>query len=202
MKYTFIHPTKTGGTACENYFKQYYHEYITGSGHVNVCTNLNKPIIVIREPVNRFISMYKYWLNGAIDTRYKRPTEFIEKYKNYDIKHFISLIKNNKKEDLYNKFTWDQHFHPITNWILDTEYSNIIIVKYDKTLNEKINKLITMLDIPNKHIDLPIVNISKNIDEPIHLDDSDMEFIREHFKLDYELLEQINNQPELFKIVI
>ena len=28
--YTFIHPTKSGGTAVEEYFNKYYSEYITG----------------------------------------------------------------------------------------------------------------------------------------------------------------------------
>ena len=33
MTYTFIHPTKTGGTAMERYFSKHYKRLIKGGGH-------------------------------------------------------------------------------------------------------------------------------------------------------------------------
>jgi hypothetical protein len=63
-KFTFIHPTKCGGTAIENYINQHYKDYFINNGHTNVCTKDNKPIIVIREPYDRFISIFNYWKNG------------------------------------------------------------------------------------------------------------------------------------------
>lgn len=48
-KYTFIHPTKSGGTTLQKYFEMYYKNYITGIGHENKCTNNNNPIIVVRD---------------------------------------------------------------------------------------------------------------------------------------------------------
>ena len=45
--YTFIHPTKTGGTAVEGYFKTFYPNHIQGEGHGNKCTANNKPIIIV-----------------------------------------------------------------------------------------------------------------------------------------------------------
>ena len=41
--YTFIHPTKTGGTALEEYFGKNYCNYITGSGHSNKCNSCDNP---------------------------------------------------------------------------------------------------------------------------------------------------------------
>ena len=202
MKYTFIHPTKNGGTACEIYFDKHYAQYITGMGHTNLCGNSNNPIIIIRNIEDRFISMYKYWKYGAIDTHFTRTKDFIEKYNNYTIKDFIQLIKDKNTKDLHTIFTWSQHFDYQTKWINNTDYKNIIIIKYEKDLHEKIDKLISFLNIPNKNIPLQKINISNDYNEIIVLDNEDRLFIEEYFKEDYELLNNINNNPLLFKIVI
>jgi len=206
MKYTFIHPTKTGGTAFGSYLQKNYSEYfiINGPCHKTCCTNINNPIIVIRDVTDRFISMYKYWKYGAIDTRYKRNKDFLNKYINYDIKKFISLVKNKNtnKQSLYKDYTWDQHFMPQVSWIKDTDYKNIIIIKYTKNLNDKINNIIDSLNIPNKNIALTHINISETKSEKIILDNSDIEFINNYFAEDIKLIEKINNNPELFKLVL
>lgn len=203
MNYTFIHPTKTGGTACETYFEKYYNEYIKGKGHFNCCNNNNNPIIIIRDVTERFISIYKYWKYGPKDDNiFKKNNEELEKNKNYNMNDFISMIKNNNTEKLFNKTTWDKHFFQQNYWINNTEYKNIIIIKYDNNLNEKINKLITFIDIPNKNIPLPIVNTTKENDENIILSDENMIFIKNYFKDDYDLIEKINKNPELFKLVL
>lgn len=49
FNYRFIHPTKSGGTAVEKYFKKYYSNNICGEGHDNTCKNNNNPIIIVRD---------------------------------------------------------------------------------------------------------------------------------------------------------
>lgn len=200
--YTFIHPTKTGGTACETFFNEYYSEFIKGMGHDNKCMNNNNPIIIIRDPIDRFISMYKYWKYGSLDIdKYKRDCDFLKNYNNYTIKDFIQLIQNEQHGDLYQNFTWNQHFEPITNWINNIDYANIIVIKYEKNLNEKINKLLRLLNIKKKPVKLPIINVSNN-KENIQLDHDDILFVKSYFVDDFNLYDDINNHPELFKHVI
>ena len=171
-------------------------------GHDNKCMNNNNPIIIIRDPVDRFISMYKYWKYGSRDIDiYKRDSVFLKNYNNYTIKDFIQLIKNKQHGDLYQNFTWNQHFEPITNWINNVDYANIIVILYTKNLNEKINNLLRLLNIENKHVKLPIVNVSNN-KENIQLDDNDILFVKSYFANDFKLYDDINNRPELFKRVI
>jgi hypothetical protein len=82
--YTFIHPTKSGGTALEQYFDKYYQKNIDISGgHEVKCSNTNNPIIVVRDVKTRFYSMYKYWKNGAIDGLWKRSLDEIQQNKKY-----------------------------------------------------------------------------------------------------------------------
>jgi len=200
--YTFIHPTKTGGTACETFFQKHYSEFIQGNGHDNKCSNTNNPIIIIRDPIDRFVSMYKYWKYGSLDIdNFKRSESFINDHKKYSIKDFIALIKNKQYTELHRDFTWNQHFAPIVEWINNTPYKNIIVIQYEKNLNEKINKLLKLLNIKNKNIELPLINISNN-KEDIQLDDNDILFIKTYFNVDFELYDDINNRPYLFKHVI
>jgi len=33
VKYTFVHPTKSGGTSIADYFTDHYNDYINNAGH-------------------------------------------------------------------------------------------------------------------------------------------------------------------------
>ena len=112
-------------------------------------------------------------------------------------------MKTNKKK-LYKDFTWDQHFKNTVNWIEpDTDYKNIIVIKYDPDLNNKIQKLINELGIENKNIPVPITNISVNTHNEHELDDDYVNnFLLEYFKEDYNLIHLIESNPQLFKLVI
>ena len=203
-KYTFIHPTKAGGTAVERYFKKHYSKYITGFGHATKCTNTNNPIIIVRDVKSRFLSMYKYWKHGAMDGVHgTRDKEWIEKYKNTTIKDFIVMLKN-KQNNLCHSFTHKEHYYNTCKWINNTDYKNIIVIKYSKNLNQKIQKLLNVLHIPNKHKLLPVINKSVSVeDEHIDLDDRYIaQFIKDYFKYDIILLNAIESKPQLFKLVI
>jgi hypothetical protein len=195
--YSFVHPTKSGGTAVEKYFLNHYSNYITGTGHNNVCKN-NNPIIIVRDVKSRFFSMYKYWKNGAIDTQYKRSDDFKQKYKDYSILDFIHLLKH-EKQTLFYDFTWHQHFEPTSSWI-NCDYDKIIVIQYSDDLNDKIQTLIDSLDIPNKHI--PLLKDNVSVDTEIEDSEEVDNFLNDYFKKDFELINTIQTKPELFKIVI
>jgi len=197
-KFTFVHPTKCGGTSIAKILKNNYSNFFTVvNEHKTLCYDKNNPIILVRDPVDRFKSMYKYWKYGS--EKYIKNSKFINYTKNITIKDYINLIKI-KSPILNTLYTWDKHYSPITDWIKVSNYKNLIIIKYCKDLNIPFQKMINTLNIPNLNIQIPHINISKT-NENIILDDEDLQFIKEYFKKDYELIELINTKPKLFRSV-
>lgn len=203
-RFTFVNPPKTGGNACEKYFDKYYKEHIKTVGHFNNCKNDNNPIVVIRDITDRFISIYKYWKYGAIDTIFKRNSRFLEKYKNYTIQDFIALLQNDCIDDLYQTFTFDDHFKQQIDWIRDVDYSNLIVIIYEPDLTNKLEQLTSLLGIRNQSAKLDRINVTKDsdTDSEVHLTEDDHAFIKKYYADDFALIETIRQCPELFKMVI
>ena len=201
-KFTVVHPTKCGGTSINSILKKYYSNYFIvekdeiGKIHETICRDNNNPIILVRDPVDRFKSMYKYWKYGS-EKHNQRTPKYKSQIKNMNIKHYIHLIKN-KSPLLNNSYTWDKHYAPTTDWIKVSNYNKLIVVKYCKDLNISFQKMINAFNIPNLNIPIPHSNVSKN-KEVIVLDEEDLQFIQEYFKKDYELIELINTTPRLFR---
>lgn len=200
VKYTFVHPTKSGGTSVDNYFADHYKDYINNVGHGGSCKNDNNSIIIVRDVNSRFLSMYKYWRNGS--EKWKLPEQLKNKRKDVSMLDFINLIKKNNTKELYHSAIWKQHFDNTTTWI-DTDYKNIIIIRYEENLNDKVQTLIHKLGIPNKNIPLPKKNISLHVDNEEELNSKEVqEFLSEYFKDDIDFIHKIETNPELFKLVI
>lgn len=79
VPYKFIHPTKTGGTTLKHTIQLYYHHLIDCNTFHSTMEELGDfeatPIIVIRNPIDRFCSIYNYWLAGNIDDIYFRTPQ-------------------------------------------------------------------------------------------------------------------------------
>jgi len=200
VKYTFVHPTKSGGTSVDNYFADHYNDYINNVGHGGSCKNDNNSIIIVRDVNSRFLSMYKYWRNGS--EKWKLPEQLKNKRNDVSMLDFINLIKQNNTKELYHSAIWKQHFDNTTTWI-DTDYKNIIIIRYEENLNDKVQTLIHKLGIPNKNIPLPKKNVSLPVDNEEELNSKEVqEFLSEYFKDDIDFIHKIETNPELFKLVI
>ena len=198
--YTFIHPTKCGGTALENYFSIHLNKFIIGRGHGNTCKNNNNPIIVIREPIDRFLSMFKYWKRGSETFRPKHAGE----PNTQGVKDFISHLKNDSPAlNLHNEhYFWKIHCAPTTDWI-NTDLHNIIAIKYSPNLTSILPELCEMLNLPPQQTEIPYTNVSKKETmNELELDNADLKFIHERYKADFELWDTLCNYPQNFKLVI
>jgi len=197
-KYTFIHVTKSGGSAVEIYFEKHYSDYIMGKTHSYRAEKYNRPIIIVRNPIDRFISSYHYWKNGSHDRNTRQP-DFHAKYGNCSIKNYIHLIKNNIRGELVYGFTWREHLYKQSDWLAPEFYANSIVIIYENDLQNKIYQLLDYIGVENKKIPLPKYNITRVKEgENVVLDENDLTWLREHFKEDFKLWDNLHNHPEMF----
>jgi len=210
-RYIFIHPTKCGGTAIINFFMKVYPYHTIdniGFRHEKQCKDYDNPVIIIREPIDRFISMFKYWKSGSLPFKSwtdvnefrERNSNFNMKYKSYTIKDFIKLLKR-KDTCLYTKFTYPVHYESIIYWIKPEDYSKTIVIKYCEDLNSKLPEILEALEVQSVNKEMEKINISKN-SEKIKLDEEDINYIKSVYNYDFELWDNINNNPALFKRVV
>lgn len=197
--YTFVHPTKSGGTSIETFVRDHEINWIHLNGHGNLCQKNNNPIIIVRDPIERFLSMYFYWKNGS--PLFEHTATHRTRYKNISIKLFIRCLRDKMVRNvLYTKYIWEDHYRCQSYWIPETCYDNTIVVFLTNHLTDSMTQLFEYLDFhPPYEIQIPHVNASYK--EPIQLDQTDIEFIHQYFKSDFELIEKIKHQPELFKKV-
>lgn len=200
--YTFIHPTKCGGTAIEVFLKKVYPgKFVTG-GHGIRCTNTNNPIIVVRDVRSRFMSMFKYWKRGS--NQFKRTDDFLQRYAKVTILDFVEILKE-QNTALHHGFTGRGHFMPTVEWMRNVNYKNIIVVKYKNDLNESIQRLVNCLGIENKGVPLTRMNVSVDMNEEdkvLVAHPVVSEFINSYFKEDIELMRRIDECPHDFKCVL
>jgi hypothetical protein len=179
-EYQFVHPTKCGGTAFKDYIQKHKLP-IKCTNHEPKCSGHPNPIIILRDPIERFISMYNYWKNGS--ERYGRGNEF----QNYSIDDYIGMIKNRNKL-LTKVFTWDQHYAPMSEWINPEDYSKTIVIMYKPDLGDSITALLNFINKPVPNVPMEKVNVSKKT--TIILTGEQINWVKEYYACDYELLKQ------------
>lgn len=203
--HTFVHVTKTSGTTFEQYFKKYHPKHISGVGHTHTCSNSKNPIIIIRDPVDRFVSMFKYWRNGAESGKYTRDERWNPKCES--INDFIGLLERNdqgfKKKFLHRDFTTHLHFAEQTNWLKPSDYKKAIVITYDKhAMDEKMKSLLNYLNIEAKGLPLPKTNVTKHVDSiDTVIDEQHMASLKRMFAADYRLWHMVTCHPSRFKKV-
>ena len=198
--YTFIHPTKTGGCTFEKYIGKHYNKYIKGSGrdHKKKCADVDNPIIIIREPYDRFISSYKYWKNGS--TGGTRPIDWKQFNNHVTIDDYIEMVKN-KDTRLIFQYTWDAHYAPQTYWIKPEDYKKTTVMIFSKdAMENKVFDLLKKIHIKNKYIPYEKINVSYG--DNIVLTSQQMKKIYKLYEDDFILWDKLHNNKSLFRNVI
>lgn len=198
-KYLFIHPTKTGGTAVESFFKKHYSNYIEGQFHKKKCADGENPIIIFREPYDRFNSMFSYWKFGS--SRYTLSKAEMNERSQYDINDFAGFIKNNKTEILYSKWLWDKHFKPQSHWY-NCDYSKIIVILYCDDLQNSLYKLFSFINIENKNLKLEVINKTRREVTNYKFNDETTEWFLKYFEEDLNIFSQIKKNSHNFRTLI
>jgi hypothetical protein len=121
----FIHITKTGGTNIKD--KNKNEEIIYGSYHnENASYYKNKKIkcfAIIRDPIERYISLFYYNTNGS--NKYKKKDNTFKNINNFVDTHY-------KDRNFIKKYENGIQFQKQVEWLKEADLSNTFIVKFDK----------------------------------------------------------------------
>jgi hypothetical protein len=197
--HSFIHATKTGGTALICFIVDHYSEYIRTYRHETLCGSVKNPIIIFRDPIDRFVSMFKYWKYGS--EFWPMHPEVKAFRADYDINAYAKLVVNRKFGKLNGGATREVHAQTQSYWY-NCPLEKIKVIKYKNNLESSIYKLFDELGIENKNIPFPKLNISNRKKLNVSINDSTKFLLRDFFKEDFKLMKTIENYPEKFNLVI
>lgn len=187
----FVHIPKTGGQSISDYLN-----LRTEKAHSLRCDSNGSYFTVVREPISRFDSMYRFWRNGS--TEHRRDHVFKKKVQDVTVKDYICMIQE-QKSDLCHAFTTDAHVKPQSYWIPRDSWPNVVVIRYQSDMKVQLQKILEYLGRSQTKA-LPLRNVSNGSRET--LDEYDLLWVREYYKDDFELWDHVNNSPELFKNVI
>jgi hypothetical protein len=178
--YLFVHPTKCGGRAFAEYISK-NNLPIGHAEHKPICCDHPRPIIILRDPIDRFISMYNYWRNGSDLSPTVSTEESVDEY--------IELIEQKNEKLVRNNITGVVHYDPQACWIHPDDFSKTIVIRYTSNLGPSITRLLGHLGIQVPYEPFPKINVS--IKTTTHLTEAQMNWVREYYKHDFYLLKYL-----------
>ena len=168
MNLGFVHIAKTGGNTIEKLIRYRYAKFFLhpSFGHAEKNTDYPYSFAIVREPVDRFLSSYFYWKNGAINSEWSFKKQFVRKAKTVD--EFMYYWDKNDVEfirQLDTEITKPQwHFSPQKSWLIDSANDRTIILKYSNDIDEQFSKLLKLLGLPKLEV-VKKINVTSNKNE-------------------------------------
>ena len=188
-----MHVPKTGGIAVETFLKDKpMFKLFPDAHHLTVCHARDPSLIVIRDPVDRFVSQYNFWRHGSEFAACKNAED-----NGFTIGDYTEFIRGGNTEHLHRDFSGEIHYAPQTRWISPNTYKNTHVIIYDaEKLASKVYAVLDLVGCPYER-NFPVKNVTaKKVVEEVNL-----EWLREYYKEDFELWRLLHEEPEKFKSV-
>jgi len=192
-----IHVPKTGGTSLYVFLVQMYPEhfqefmYAGQPPHELKAKFVPKPVVIVREPVDRLFSMFRYWRSGS---------EMFSGEKRLDMS-FSSFLDEVNVFNIWKAYIGPEHLLPQTYWISPDSYKKTILIRYREDLDGPMRELVRHVGLPEPEEPLPRLNVTLDR-EPPEVSDADMEKVFQRYKTDFILWEMANKRQDLFEKVI
>ena len=190
-----------------NHFRRTCAESLPGWHSMRACQS-EIPVTTIREPYQRFLSAYNYYLHGS---EYFQESghdmnvfQFLEKADQIN-KRFIGYAKSSKETILMSKSIsldeWRLWVSSISQsyYVTPSDYSKSIVMIYNKDMGIVANKLLSYFDLVPV-CELSSVNVTSYSKH--YLTNKEKEKVREVYEDDFDLFESATKRPDLFRAVI
>jgi hypothetical protein len=201
----YVHIPKTGGTSLRNFLCTCGSNVVTGVPilapyciHNLITTTENDSLVVLRQPVDRMISLYKFYKYGRtqpVDSvTSEAPVQF-----NGRPSRAIDIVQD-RSHITFADFTSNifTSLHLQSTFVPKETWSRVNVIIYDKqNMNEKVNKMMKLLGVETIST-LPHLNITNTDIEEV-VDTSNLQTFIQN---DLDLWNAIIKTPELFKSVI
>lgn len=194
--YQLIHIPKTAGTTFNKYLIRYYNEYFLSiermyslAPHSVRCKDVENPVVIIREPYDRFLSVFNYFNNGS-ELWFNNKT-------NVSVLDFL----NQQFEPKYNYF-WHAHTNNQSWYINEKDYKKTIVIVYNKNMQINLINLLSSLgiDIKKNIPELQVSNITSYT--KVTLSNKEKNMVYKKYIKDFILYNKIINHKNLFKLVV
>jgi hypothetical protein len=179
----FVHIPKTGGSDLTNSFIKILSHHLKfiikePKGHITKGSDYDiQSFTIMREPIDRFISGFKYYYNAIKKTEYSDINLFIEHYKN-------------KVNDLQNILIFKKQ----TKWL---DCSNMFIIKYDASNNYTNVGLFLKneigIDFQHDFTNYNKINISNSDNLNCVLEEKNIDLLRSIYADDIQIYSRFNN---------
>ena len=193
-KYVFVHIPKTAGSsiASEKYGGVLYESLgkndLYRGGHKTVSElkeivgeqwNGYFKFCFVRNPWDRFVSLYFYFKGDVIGANYDNKINTKLGRKAYNCKTFKQFCKK------YTTFESNRHFWPQSNWIYENGKLCIDFVGRLETINQDFKAICKKLDLPE--VQLPHYLKTSHGDYRGYYDESSKRLVGEYYRKDIEL---------------
>ena len=138
-KFQFVHVCKSGGTVFGAYLSRHFPSRFVCGDHDVKCRKDRVNIIIVRDVEDRFISSFKYWCQGSelYGEKNRNQTQTLEDY--------VEMVRC-EDDRLLTHYTSKNHYAPTSGWIgKEASYKNLIIVRYEKNMANKMRTLLYKL---------------------------------------------------------
>jgi hypothetical protein len=192
-RFVHIHIPKTGGLAVESYLTKYYPgEFILTWTHESTVAEFREKIclVVVRDPIDRFISSYQYWRYGSSlffrdKTSILASTfnltgaenwvppitsifDFVHAAGNHSHPHHDYVMRRlnatQESRTLDDSQTWGVHFRPQSSWLRGGIREKIVLIRYSsspKLFSKRFTQALKLLSLPDVNATLSTINTSR-----------------------------------------
>jgi hypothetical protein len=192
-RFVHIHIPKTGGVAVESFLTKHYHwDFILTWHHNYTVADFTDRIclVVVRDPIDRFISSYQYWRYGsslffrdeksvlASSMNFTGADKWVppitsifdfihaagnSSHPHHDyVMHRLNATKESRSLD--DSQTWGVHFQPQSFWLRGGNPQKIILLRYASSptlFSKRLAQALNFLSLPPVNATMLPINTSR-----------------------------------------